>query len=173
VDGRYSRSDYNVSFVGFVPSRDPLFTVVVVVDSPKRGSAFGGVVAAPIFQRIANAALRHRGVPPSINAEPPLLVASRAAARQQPTTGPVRLPAIVALAGTSHASSSLFPDLRGLSARDALRSLARLGVTGQLHGAGLVVAQRPQPGTPIEQGTSSTVWLQRQPPSRPPSATEP
>ena len=173
VDGRYSRSDYNVSFVGFVPSRDPLYTIVVVVDSPKRGSAYGGVVAAPIFQRIADAALRHHGVPPSINADPPLLVAHRAEAREQPTAGPAALPAIVALAGTSRASASLFPDLRGLSARDALRSLARLGVIGQLHGAGLVVAQRPEAGTPIEQGSSSTLWLQRQPPTRPPSATEP
>ena len=34
-------------------------------------------VAAPIFQRIAEAALRHYGVPPTINAPPPVLVARR------------------------------------------------------------------------------------------------
>ena len=34
VNGQYSRSDYNASFVGFVPSRDPAFAIVVVIDSP-------------------------------------------------------------------------------------------------------------------------------------------
>ena len=38
VNGRYSRSDYNVSFVGFVPSRAPLFTIIVVLDSPRGAS---------------------------------------------------------------------------------------------------------------------------------------
>ena len=72
VNGAYSHSDYNVSFVGFVPSREPVFTIVVVVDSPKKVSAYGGVVAAPVFQRIADAALRLQGVPPSINPAPPV-----------------------------------------------------------------------------------------------------
>jgi cell division protein FtsI (penicillin-binding protein 3) len=161
VGGRYSRSDYNVSFVGFVPSRSPQFTIVVVVDSPKKVSAFGGVVAAPIFQRIADAALRREGVPPSLNAAPPLLVA-RHEASETSTAGLAALPAVVTLAGTSPESASLFPDLRGLSARDAARSLARLGLGATLHGVGLVIAQRPDPGTPIERGASGTLWLERQ-----------
>ena len=69
VNGSYrGHSDYNVSFVGFVPSRKPVFAIVVVVDSPHRVSPYGGVVAAPIFQKIAATALRHYAVPPSINA---------------------------------------------------------------------------------------------------------
>jgi beta-lactam-binding protein with PASTA domain len=59
-------------------------------------------------------------------------------------------------------SASLFPDLRGLSARDAARALARLGLGATLHGVGLVIAQRPDPGTPIERGASGTLWLERQ-----------
>ncbi|HEY6361221.1 MAG TPA: penicillin-binding protein [Vicinamibacterales bacterium] len=173
VGGRYSRSDYNVSFVGFVPSRDPMFTIVVVIDSPKKISAFGGVVAAPIFQRIADAALRREGVPPSINAAPPLLVARHEDVREQPTVAPARLPAIVTLATPAAGSAPIFPDLLGLSARDALRSLARLGLGARLHGAGLVVAQRPDPGTPIERGASGTLWLQRQVSARLVSETVP
>ena len=84
VNGSYlGHSDYNVSFVGFVPSRKPVFTIVVVVDSPHRVSPYGGVVAAPIFQRIAQTALRHYGVPPSINA-PPVLAGASAAIRTEP-----------------------------------------------------------------------------------------
>ena len=57
LNGSYrGHSDYNVSFVGFVPSRKPVFTIVVVVDSPHKVSPYGGVVAAPIFQKIATAA---------------------------------------------------------------------------------------------------------------------
>ena len=54
LNGSYrGHSDYNVSFVGFVPSRKPVFAIVVVVDSPHKVSPYGGVVAAPIFQKIA------------------------------------------------------------------------------------------------------------------------
>ena len=55
VPGGYSTTDYNVSFVGFVPSREPMFTILVVIDTPTRVSAYGGTVAAPVFQKIASA----------------------------------------------------------------------------------------------------------------------
>jgi membrane peptidoglycan carboxypeptidase len=162
VNGRYSWRDYNVSFVGFVPSRKPVFTVVVVVDSPHRVPPYGGWVAAPIFQRIADAALRQYGVPPSINPAPPVLVAREDQTLEQPTAGPIEVPAIVTLNGVSSGPAPLFPDLRGLGARDALRLVARLGLTARLHGDGVVVKQDPPPGSPIERGTASTLWLGRQ-----------
>ena len=162
VNGQYSRSEYNASFVGFVPSRDPAFVIVVVVDSPHgRNLYYGGSVAAPIFQRIADAALRHQGIPPSINAAPPVLVARREEARERPTSGPAALPAIVTLAGTSSGSAALFPDLRGLGARDAVRMLARLGLTARVTGVGVVVEQEPAAGSPIERGSVATLRLDR------------
>jgi cell division protein FtsI (penicillin-binding protein 3) len=162
VNGRYSRSDYNASFVGFVPSRDPAFVIVVVVDSPHgRNLYYGGSVAAPIFKRIADAALRHQGIPPSINPTPPVLVARRDAPRERATSGPAELPAIVTLAGVSGGSAALFPDLRGLGARDALRTLARLGLTARVAGGGVVVDQEPAPGSPIERGSVATLRLDR------------
>ena len=42
VDGRYSQSDYNASFVGFVPSRSPALTILVMIDSPHANGYFGG-----------------------------------------------------------------------------------------------------------------------------------
>ena len=80
VNGRYSPSQQNVSFVGFVPSRNPALTVIVMIDSPRVGGDTGGVIAAPIFKRIADASLRHLGVTPTINPAPPVIVA-----RNQPT----------------------------------------------------------------------------------------
>ena len=78
VDGRYSQSDYNASFVGFVPSRSPALTILVMIDSPHANGYFGGTVAAPIFKRIAEASLRHLGIGRTINPPAPVLVARNA-----------------------------------------------------------------------------------------------
>ena len=161
VDGRYSRSEYNASFVGFAPSRQPQFAIVVVIDSPRgKNLYYGGSVAAPIFQRIADAGLRHRGVPPSIDAVPPVFV-ERPGTPERPThtSGPVSLP--LGVPDQAQGSPQVLPDLRGLGARDAMRLVARLGMTARLRGAGIVVEQQPAPGSPIERGAMATLTLER------------
>jgi cell division protein FtsI/penicillin-binding protein 2 len=174
VNRRYSNSDYMVSFVGFVPSRNPLFTIVVVVDSPHKVPAYGSVVAAPIFQRIATAALRQYGVPPSLNAPPAVLVARHDERPEQPTSGPVELLTPSTRDGQdASADLSHVPDVRGLSARDALRVLARLGIPVRMQGTGFVLNQQPAPGTPLEPGLSSVLYLGRQPAVRLVSVTRP
>ena len=67
IDGRYSANENNVSFVGFVPSREPAVAIIVVIDSPHANGNSGGTVAAPIFKRIAEASLDYLGVGPTIN----------------------------------------------------------------------------------------------------------
>jgi cell division protein FtsI (penicillin-binding protein 3) len=62
--GMYSESAYVASFVGFAPANDPKLLVTVTVDEP-RGGIYGGDVAAPAFQRIAQFALPYLGIPPS------------------------------------------------------------------------------------------------------------
>jgi cell division protein FtsI (penicillin-binding protein 3) len=160
-NGRYSNTDYNVSFVGFVPVQNPVYTIVVVVDSPHAVSPYGGTVAAPIFGKIADAALRHTGVAPSFNAGSPVLVARRDEPREHPVAGPAETPAIVTLAAGTTGSASLVPDLRGLGARDALRTVAQLGMSARLEGAGIVVSQYPAAGTPIERGSTAVLTLER------------
>ena len=77
INGAYSPSEYNASFVGFMPSRKPALTIIVVIDSPHGKGYTGGAVAAPIFKRVAEASLRHLGIAPTVNAGPPVLVAAR------------------------------------------------------------------------------------------------
>jgi cell division protein FtsI (penicillin-binding protein 3) len=139
-----------------------VFVIVVVVDSPRAVAAYGGTVAAPIFRRVADAGLRLYGVPPSVNPAPPVIVARREAAQDRPAFAPTTGPSIVTLGGDAPGSAALVPDLRGLSARDALRTLARLGLTARVHGTGVVVEQDPPPGSPIERGAVSTLRLERQ-----------
>jgi cell division protein FtsI/penicillin-binding protein 2 len=171
VNGSYrGHSDYNVSFVGFVPSRQPVFTIVVVVDSPHRVSPYGGVVAAPIFQRIATAALRQYGVPPSLNATEPVLATQWESTGQQPASGPV-VP--VGLTPLNGGGTSSFPDLSGMSAREALALLSRLGYTARLRGAGLVADQWPAPGAPLDPSEPVVLRLDRRLPDAVASASQP
>jgi cell division protein FtsI (penicillin-binding protein 3) len=162
VNGSYrGHSDYNVSFVGFVPSRAPRFTIVVVVDSPHKVSPYGGVVAAPIFQRISEAMMRHEGVPRTIDPAPPIVAVREphadASAPRQTTVS--RNPDATV---TSNDVGAV-PDLSGMSARDAVRVLAERGLTPRLHGAGFVVAQDPPAGSPLSQDPVATLWLSRRP----------
>jgi cell division protein FtsI (penicillin-binding protein 3) len=158
VNGSYrGHSDYNVSFVGFVPSRKPVFAIVVVVDSPHRVSPYGGVVAAPIFQAIATAALRQYGVPQTIGAPPPLVVARRDETDAQQTSGPVTPPVV----SMGPPGAPVFPDLTGMSARDALRVMAGMGLAVRLHGAGMVAQQTPAAGTPIDAAVTAVLKLER------------
>jgi len=163
VNGSYKgHNNYNVSFVGFAPSRKPKFTIIVVVDSPHGVPAYGGTVAAPIFHRIAQAALQHYGVQRTINAPPPLIVDRRVPNGPQPTSGPVA--ASVLPVGTGNSGGDpVVPDLTGMSGRDAVRTLAALGLPVQLVGHGLVTDQRPLPGTPVLSVVAAQVWLNRRP----------
>lgn len=60
---RYSATNYIASFAGFVPAKEPRFTILVVIDSPKH-QYYGSEAAAPVFAKIASQALALYGVPP-------------------------------------------------------------------------------------------------------------
>jgi cell division protein FtsI/penicillin-binding protein 2 len=62
-NGGYSKTKFVASFIGFAPARKPRLLVAVMVDEPK-GQIYGGVVAAPAFQRIASFALPYLRIPP-------------------------------------------------------------------------------------------------------------
>jgi len=164
VNGRYSRSDYNASFVGFVPSREPALTIIVVLDSPHGRGYYGGVVSAPIFQRIAEAALRQIGIGPTVNAPPPVIVARHDTPAREIVPVPVVAPASLNDAGgVEPAHDGLMPDVRGLSAREAIRALTRVGVTARLTGDGFVVEQSPAAGAPLAHVDGCLLTLGRRP----------
>jgi cell division protein FtsI (penicillin-binding protein 3) len=62
-NGSYAAGKYVASFVGMVPASKPRLLVLVAVDEP-RGAIWGGVVAAPAFQEIAQFDLQYLEVPP-------------------------------------------------------------------------------------------------------------
>ena len=162
VNGAYSDYDYNASFVGFLPSRKPRLAVVVVIDSPHANGYYGGVVAAPIFKRIAEASLRHLGVPRTINPLAPVLLTRRAADVDTVAARDTRRDTVVALA-----RAGFMPDVRGLSAREAVRALTAAGVAARMNGDGFVVDQFPAAGSPLQPGESCSLKLGRVPTAPP------
>ncbi|MEE4357572.1 MAG: penicillin-binding protein 2 [Desulfococcaceae bacterium] len=61
--GEYTRDAYVASFAGFAPRENPRVTVVVVLDEP-RGQHYGGLVAAPAFQKIVQEIFNYLNIPP-------------------------------------------------------------------------------------------------------------
>jgi len=153
VNGRYSSTDYNVSFVGFVPSRRPAFTILVVIDTPRIGQAYGGTIAAPVFKRIAEAALQQIGVAPTINPAPPIISASI----PTPTAAPQDVE-IVRVGGRQ-----VMPDLRGKGLREAMRVANKIGIIVSAEGEGIVTEQSPAAGEFADPGTMGMLHLKRVP----------
>ena len=57
-NGVYSHSKFVASFIGFAPADEPLVAIVVCVDEP-HPYYFGGVVAAPVFKRVAEDTVKY------------------------------------------------------------------------------------------------------------------
>ena len=82
--GGYFSGKYVVSFVGYMPAEDPAFVCLVLIDNPNLPSNlnYGGLVAAPIFSRIAERAARHLDLRPVMRAESVTEIASNV--REEP-----------------------------------------------------------------------------------------
>lgn len=69
-NGEYVK-DYVASFVGVAPATQPRLVVAVMIDEPKDSGHVGGVVAAPVFGEVVEAALRTM----LVNPDDPMMVA--------------------------------------------------------------------------------------------------
>ncbi|WP_299259408.1 penicillin-binding protein 2 [uncultured Kushneria sp.] len=63
-DTGYQKEAYRSNFVGIAPASDPRIVTVISIDNAKGKEYYGGLVAAPIFSRVAGNALRLLDVPP-------------------------------------------------------------------------------------------------------------
>jgi cell division protein FtsI (penicillin-binding protein 3) len=134
--GRYSARDRMSSFIGFLPAETPRFVILVVIDSP-RNATYGGLVAAPVFRRIAEYGVDRLG----------LRVAASPAPAPEPDTVGTRLVQWAVTAGERG-----MPSFIGLSMREALVRAARAGWDVHTRGSGFVVGQDPPPGAETAEG---------------------
>ncbi len=63
--GGYVDNRYMASFVGMAPTDNPRLVAAVIIDEPSDQRYFGGQVAAPVFSKVIEGALRLLQVPPS------------------------------------------------------------------------------------------------------------
>jgi len=64
IAGGYAEDRYVSIFAGMVPADKPELVMVVMVDEPRNGEYFGGLVAAPVFSQVMSGAMRLMDVPP-------------------------------------------------------------------------------------------------------------
>jgi cell division protein FtsI (penicillin-binding protein 3) len=154
VTGGYSVDKRLSSFVGFVPANEPKLVILVMIDEPQE-KTYGGLVAAPVFSRIASQALTHMQVPPTQQVR-------RDQNRPLPEVAenpPIQPTVYQAREGDEQ---PLMPGLIGMSFRQVLQTMERTKLNIKLQGSGRVVAQSPQPGGAITYG--SEVWVRLEQP---------
>ncbi|RII28962.1 MAG: penicillin-binding protein [Geobacter sp.] len=147
----YSLDKRTASFVGFVPVENPRLTILVVIDEPKT-SPYGGVVAAPAFQAIAQQTLCYLRIPPEkeLKKRPePVEVKNPVAEEQQMTAAE----GVIEEAG----EGSVMPNFRGMSMRQVMQTMEKRGLNVKLLGSGRAIEQNPQPGRKV--GPSEPVWI--------------
>jgi len=162
--GRYSLDKFIASFVGFVPAKKPVVAISVIVDEPMVEHA-GGAVAAPIFRRVAQAALKYKGLTPDsqervdvkeLGTKPDRANVAYEVLREVRGIAPSVQESKVAT-GPVPAGKVRVPDLTGWPARAAVRQLLELGASPRVSGTGLVKKQEPPPGGVVDKGASVTL----------------
>jgi cell division protein FtsI (penicillin-binding protein 3) len=180
--GRYSPTHFIASFTGFAPISNPAVTILVSLDSPL-GLHEGGMVAAPVFKRIAEQVLPYLDVPRDVPVGPRLLQAayknrevSDSAALEDftpadfsglPDQPPVESPASNPNGGKTRTPSATVavdeggdiqvPDFSGKTMRDVTETCFRLGLDPVLVGSGLATNQTPAAGAKVRRAAKITV----------------
>ncbi len=157
INGRYSKSDYNSSFIGFFPVDHPQILCFVLVNSPSVGR-YGGMVAAPIFKNISERI---------ISSDPDLFQDQIKNFKEQEVeykTVDLKNYDKKTNIQIIHADNEItnkikkgdfknikvMPDLSNYSLRDAIHVLTKLGITYKVKGSGKVISQTLNPGDKID-----------------------
>lgn len=179
INGQYV-SRYRASFAGFFPSDKPVYSLIVVVDEPAGGSIYGADVAAPVFKEIAEkvytldrevlGTLEKISPEPITNPAPKIMRASVAREIYTEmgieTSGVPESEWIASKGNDGHQISfrtfgpaGIMPDMRGMSARDALNLLEQMKVKVSLSGVGKVRRQSLAPGAKLFNGSTVSLYL--------------
>jgi cell division protein FtsI (penicillin-binding protein 3) len=179
--GRYSRTQMIASFTGFAPLNNPEVTILVSLDSPV-GPREGGIVAAPVFKRIAEQVLPYLDVPRDVPLNPKIVQASYKKIQEDgPSVADFSPSDFSTQADPSPAESMggkpqdmshlmtgvtaavdeggdiAVPDFAGKTMREVTEMCLRLGLDPVLVGSTLATQQTPQAGARVRRGTKVTV----------------
>jgi cell division protein FtsI (penicillin-binding protein 3) len=167
-----NQSDFQASFAGYFPANNPKYTCVVVVTRPKK-QKYAALVAGPVFAAIANKIYASNlTYHPAINERKPFAlglpsvkggyykdvtqVLKHLGVRFQLNTSAKWVEAD-SLNHSIHLNAvqlrkSGVPNVKGMTAKDAVYLLELKGLSVSLKGYGRVVLQSLNPGTEIHKG---------------------
>ncbi len=174
--GEVGNRIYQASFVGYFPADNPLYSCIVVINSPSNGVYYGSAVAGPVFKEIAEKVYAGslNCIQP-VNHKPNILT-------QKPSNAKMQMDELTIVSNyfgvelnqenknnnsnfsekeriVAQLKKGLMPDLMGLSAKDALYLLENNGVEVKLQGMGLVKKQSIQAGEKFIKGNSIVLTL--------------
>lgn len=166
--GGYYADKYTTIFAGFAPVGDPRLVAVIVVQEPDITLHFGGYVCGPIFQNVVRDALIRMKCPLDpvaeyVESELALKDADAVEAQGElesvfagstPATERGDLLDDLELVSVDPADNSDGPklrDLAGMTKRQVKEYIDLFGLRWDVQGAGRVIAQDPQPGTPLRE----------------------
>ena len=177
TQGITDKSIKNSSFVGFFPADNPRYTCLVLVE---RTSIAGRYAAAPVFRKIADCVVAFDKELGSIRLSDSIRV-ERPVATKSPRTQLETIHRLLgmpfAMADSTQATpwavydatvggymnyqvpSGVVPDCHGMTVRDAMRLLHKVGLRTRFSGQGKVVSQSPKPRTPVRRGATVTLEL--------------
>lgn len=171
--------EYQASFAGYFPAKAPKYSCIVVVHKPKRSTGYYGAdVAGPVFKEIAlnlmameaqsieqlNVLVDNHGSSSASAKELQVLskvvpVQTKSFNTEQEALSLVSykdtLVELQALVG----QEAVLPNLKGMTAMDAVYFLENLGIRVSLKGNGKVKDQSVRKGTPINQINAITLYL--------------
>ena len=175
-----SRISYSASFVGYFPAENPLYSCIVVVNSPSNGVYFGNLVAGSVFKEISDKVYATRffrdlkseykdkikpSAPDAGNGyrEDINEVLKNLDIRYRRTADDEWVITresgdTVSLAGNK-IQQGLVPDVRGMSLRDAVYLLENKGLRVQFSGKGRVLRQSPEHGARYSEGTMVSLQM--------------
>ncbi|MGE3683620.1 MAG: penicillin-binding transpeptidase domain-containing protein [Bdellovibrionales bacterium] len=170
--GGYLPDAYVSSFAGFVPAHDPRYVILIAVDNPKT-AYYGSQVAAPVFGRLAQYLVRRAGLPPVLISEQNVIPSRGEAESSQSPRHELRERALVELreVATSGRSDSdkgeaknqepvEFPNLLGLTLREALGKIRNQTGPIKVRGHGVVVRTVPSAGASYPRRKRVTLVLE-------------
>ncbi|MEZ4720616.1 MAG: penicillin-binding protein [Flavobacteriales bacterium] len=175
-EGYGKKISYQASFAGYFPAENPKYSCIVVVNAPNRSSYYASHVAGPIFEEIAD-----KVYATSINIHDELekqdeiesmthIPVSKNGAQQDLFTvfDQLNIPIessnpdnkwVITQTGPDKVkldrraiTENLVPNVKGMSAQDAVFILENAGLNVTLRGRGAIKEQSLQPGERINKG---------------------
>ncbi len=143
--GGYVKNAYISSFAGFVPAHAPKFVVYIAVDDPKK-DYYGSQVAAPVFSRVSQYAVRKAGLSPILFDEKNMVPLDQLTKSDSSRDHSQKRALAKIREEIKSQNTNLTPNLVGLSLREVLNRTKGTDIQLRIEGSGWVAKTHPAAG---------------------------